>query len=1448
MSFRSKTKRRLILLVGFCLLVAAGAFWMLRGPNSRASAAKAELWRDGMAEYGRGDYLAAMPKLSQYLSDAKISQKDPSEQELDALFAFGDCRRRIPMPRQQHLREADQAFERYLSYRPTDANAQLVHLKVLSRTPQFREAQALAERVLERDPKHVEALFTRAYSMYRMPKPRLDEVELALENLLKVDPGHVNGLLLSQQIQLQRGASPKQLIERIEPLAQADDKDPRFELVAAETYHMLALSDAGKTDPASRAQWENRGREWLMKVLEQPTVDAEFAIMVASSLDRVLLVNRSLKYLMTAREAVKADDESRDRLNETLVRRLWQNNIHSEVVRLTEGLDPANTQSDADLLAYRAITLTAQAASPSAGDARTRLLNEAEAIGRALQARTASPEAQAWAILLKLDTGEPRPAAEEIKRCLEAREKNPENAVVAARLGDAYWQSGETEAAVQMWTTAARLTSDWGYPYARIALLRFEESRFDEAERLADRARLLSPTNRQFLALLAQARYAALPKNASKDALAAQLSDIEKVQSAYPNESGTLPLQVTLLARVRGADAARQRLTQALAVQPPLPVDTLLRLLAINDTEKLGMDSQLQAAVGDRDGARLPVAVQAARKLLAAGKADEGLASLLESQKKAGGQADPKWMLAIASYRDEASNADAVAAWNELAKKVPDDLYVQTQVLKSPTRFKDRSLWKNAIDRVKVLSGDDGALWKLEQARFLLAAPDAASNQTAEAIALLTELSQRNRDSAEARRLLGLALRRDGKHTRAAEELSGALQMAPSRGDIGLELIDTLRLAGDLPAARTRIKEVAAIPTLTPAQRMRLATYFQDLGLEDDAIKTLSALSEGGERDARLGALYRAVGQVDQAKSAFNRVLNDINAAPEDIFAGADFFAALGDRKQAQYFLDRLQTMPQSRATTEMLLGQFKERYAQADEALVHLTKATEAEPKNPLAWKALAGFSLRSRRYDDAVSAVDAGLAVAPTDSDLLALKPLIGTVRKLVDVEPVRLLVDYLSRQPNNAAASATLDVLAKGQAAAAAAPAEMKRDVMLQTMEQLVALAEQHREFWTLQERVILYHLAQNKPEKAAELADRATAYAPALAEPPRLASEAYARMGRWDRVVQTATIWRQRAWTDPMPADLMIAGAMLAQQQPAGAIRTLDPHIAARPLPESVSADKPLDSRLLILHQTYARALIEQGRLSEAADRLAPLIKLGEAGRTAWLSLTATIFNEADAMQWIDKATAGFPQPPSAVDRLSLAEACIAAGRPSGSAALLDRGLQAVEPLTSGDKPLPEALRLAALLSHFKGDHLKSEQYWRSLQKQTDTADVRNNLAYILLASARNEVVGEAKQLAEAAVKAEPRNAVYLGTLARAYARSGDKDQAVATYRQVLSIDPDSVEALLGLADELSRRTPAERTEARKLVAESRRLMQQKPQTADPDLKRQAEQLQAGLDAR
>ena len=123
----------------------------------------------------------------------------------------------------------------------------------------------------------------------------------------------------------------------------------------------------------------------------------------------------------------------------------------------------------------------------------------------------------------------------------------------------------------------------------------------------------------------------------------------------------------------------------------------------------------------------------------------------------------------------------------------------------------------------------------------------------------------------------------------------------------------------------------------------------------------------------------------------------------------------------------------------------------------------------------------------------------------------------------------------------------------------------------------------------------------------------------------------------------------------------------------------------------------------------------------------------------------------------------------------------------------------------------------------------QAYRRALQIDPQSAGAQNDLAYVLWAREQEQSLGEARALAESAIKAQPQEARFYDTLARILARGGDRDSAtnaIKTFRIALSKDPNSLEALIGLADLLSH-DPRERQEATDLLRKAGELLKSSP---------------------
>src|SRR5207249_2982140 len=91
------------------------------------------------------------------------------------------------------------------------------------------------------------------------------------------------------------------------------------------------------------------------------------------------------------------------------------------------------------------------------------------------------------------------------------------------------------------------------------------------------------------------------------------------------------------------------------------------------------------------------------------------------------------------------------------------------------------------------------------------------------------------------------------------------------------------------------------------------------------------------------------------------------------------------------------------------------------------------------------------------------------------------------------------------------------------------------------------------------------------------------------------------------------------------------------------------------------------------------------------------------------------------------------------------------------------------------------------------------YRRGLVLQPDQPEALNNLAYLVLL--RGGDVNEAQKLASRAVQLSPQSASFYDTLARVQLKQGQREAALATFEQALKLEPDNVDALIGMANAL-----------------------------------------------
>lgn len=1381
MSIRPKTKRRLIIL-GLAAVLVFGAglavylrYLQKRGADLTASRAAA------MSAYAAGDYAAALPHFSKYLAESKTADLPRGKADAEALFAYGKSRSHVERGDNRHLWEAKGIFERYLALMPGDAEAERMLLEIYPKLNMNAEAVTKADGVLARAPGDVYALKakTRALIQKGMQQDAksLADAVAAGERLNQVAPLDLEGLLLTQYALVATKRPLEEVTARAEEQLKAHPDDPRFELLLA-SAHLYA-------DQLDKA------RQWLGAAAARKAPNEQFVTELVTRLDALGMYRQSHDVLERAAVAF-SDDAS---LARAAVQRQWQAGKYEAVAQRLAALDPAAPRTDAALLGLRALSLY-----------QLGRRDEAQGVVDPLAARGASDStAFAWSTALRARFGEPAaPPREQVEKYRAALEKDPGNAIVHHLRGEAFARLGEGTLALDAWSEAARRAPSWSEPRKRLAGVLAQEGRFADAVRVAEDAYRRAKDDLSTVIVWSQAAYGLIETMPEQREIDRLLRAVEEIQQAAPGEPNTLPIYASVLARSGRRDEAAKVIRSALAAEPAPTPQVVARLAAVSRDNGLGLENEAAAKLRGFSAGDPAAAFAAALERLDAGKPQEGLA-LLNDARAATKDVTPadelSWRLVLAQYLDVTRDPDALAKWTEVADQNPKDLRVQTAALRARCRQQDRDFWRRTIDRVKGLTVENSQLWRLEEARWLLTG-ELGEKQEASVLATLTELARNAPHSTEPHRLLSIAHERSAAsgspHEQqsamrlAAEEMAKASDLRPSDVGIVADLARLMRVVGRSDETPRFLDRAAAAPSLDRAGRLRLAEIYAQHGQTKKAIELAAPL--GTEAAPSLARWHRALGQHQAAVDLYNRLLDEPALDAQTTLDAATFFAGQKQPAQAEKFLAKLDTNKALQpGAKELVRAKFAERHQSADAAKWYIAAAT-APGAPPGAWREWAGHHLRHRRFAEAAAAAEKGLAVYPRDADLAAMRARAQDLEPLAQDRSAAALVSYLSFDPRNAPANDMLKVLLEmrggktGGAEATDAVAKLR------------AAADRHPNFLPLQVAAVRGHLRAGEPQKAELVARRATASFPDDIEAIRLVTAVCSATGRWAELREAAMTWRRLSPDEPLEPDLLIARAMLNGNDAAAAADRVAPYAKAEA--DKAKAGGSANAEVLDL---YARALIATGKSDDAAALLEPLAKQSAAVRRLWLDL-AGAFRSRDlesAAKWVTRIEPSVAKEAPA-ERRDLATAWYVVGREFNDRESLSTARSLIQPLTSSPDMAAEAWVVMASCDEALGDLPAAEKGYReALKLRPEHPVVRNNLAYVLLLRGGASQLAEAHALSAAAVAASPRSASFHDTLARIEAKRGNADAAVTSFRKALSLDPGSLEALIGLADVLSQ---------------------------------------------
>ncbi len=1339
---RAKTKKRLVILMAAAVLLGAGlvaAYFV----NERAIAARTQQYlADGLAAIEADDRAAVLHNLGMY-----IQRSDT--RDVNVLLEYAKARAAIEMPGRQHLIDAIKTFRLVQDIEPDNPEAKQELLGLYWRVGRGVESLELADEFLAKNPNDGNALWVRAVSLQRLR--RFDEAVVAADRFARVADNDY-AYFMTLDIMQQRDDRPEDIVAHALKLHRERPDDPRFELLVGYAYTLAN----------DRANAE----KWLRQAADRDIHSVVMLRILAYQLDRMGMFDESMALLTKAARAGNDPAVRRE-----LARRLWEK--HDLPATLKELADvQASDGSDAELMALKALSLLQL-------DRR----DEARPYLDAVAAVSGQAAARAWAIYLREAARSDVDARRLANVCRDALQHDARNATIRFSLAAAYEMLGESELAIEEWTKCKNERPGWHEPLVRIAHVYAATGRTQQAVEAAAEASTRAPNDADVIIAWVVATASDLERLSHKD-VDELLQVIDEIQAAIPGEPRTLFAACQVRARFRGPAQAADAIRNALALQPPLDDEDLLRLARLSSEYQLGLEQACFDAAIEAHGMTEELALAQAIAMHDDGQTDAGRQAILQIAAQVPADQQVAYHLAEARYLDAIGHPDALAAWTQLVNDHPDHIAVHRMALASPTVASDRPLLDRTIDRLKKLTGDTSISWRLARARYLLDSDD-RDRDAAIAASMLTDLEKTAPNSIERLLLLAEAMDKLRNPSGAIDRLSQAADRDPDSPQIALELADRLiRVRNDTARAKMYLERVLTSKSATPAHRRQAAGVLVQIGEIDRAVALLEEeVKRSNEPDLLFATLCWRQGRLADVHAMCERMLEEPNA--QRIAFVADFFESIGHADQARAALAMLDSAGVSTAERELVLGHFHRDHGSPSDALAHYRLALETTPRSETAWDSCLSVLIMTAPAAEIGAAIADARKALPNSPDLAALATQWATVAELRGELPDHLrpvLLSVLDAPEHRDAAAQTLRLFVR----------DASDDHQVEAfLLQLRGLADRFPLYWPVQHLAVQLLMESGQHDDAIKIATRAAKAMPASADAAWLATHTLAGAGRWSEALVAAQDWRRRAYRDPSGADITIAEARIRLGDPGRAIAQLDPYIA--------EAIKQPDAFEPIITQ-YAKALIAARQIPRAHAMLRPLIGDSAAWRATWIELASTaMVDRAAAESWLSEAASLVP-PDADDERIELATAWFSLSRKWNEPSYRGKVRQVLQPLASR-QPMPAAVcELLAFCAELDGDLPAAERHYRqAIEQDPSAATAMNNLAMLLLT--RRQGGDEASKLAARASALQPTNPTYQHTHALTLGAMGRHDEAIEAMRRAAKLDPGSVEWPLSLAEML-----------------------------------------------
>jgi tetratricopeptide (TPR) repeat protein len=1344
MNIRTKTKRRLMILVAAVAVSALGlgGAWVWHVHNVKADTAANRA--AGMAAAKAGNYTTAVE------SFAKYYRRSPDDTE--ALLEFAKARMKVELPQGGHIAGAMALFRHLLDIEPSNREAQVELLKLYVMVGYSKETGELADRILKDDPKNVEALRSKAISLAGLRK--FDEAYKFAQKAAAADPANIQSHWLVLQLMQKLDKPGPDITAYVTGLLKQHPDDPRYETLMG-MAEALARNNAKAT-------------EWLKKAATRPLTEPRDIQMLVTAMDGVNLFNDALAVLDAG--AQKTGDPDLARL---VILRLWQQNRDKEVLEhLSKLTIDTPDKFLPDLIAFKAMSLV-----------RTDKKDEATAQIVILETRSkTNNRARAWAPFLRLVVlGDGKDAKKIIETCKQSLSAAPDNAVVHYFLGEAYAQVGENELAIEQWGAAVKIANAWATPLARIAQVLTATGRAKNALPLAHMALLRAPNNLNVVVSLVNAWADAAATGALADAPDANkdlLKLVTEVQKGAPGEPRTLPVYVDLLAAKGDKDQAVAAIKTAIAnAKQPLPEQTLSRLFAISKKHGLGIEDSLIELSEKAHGVTPQLAFNRAYDLAVAGNADaatEYLHKVIESKKA---ENDLDWKLAWARLLDVVKDGRAKDVWVALADTEKGNLAVQRMALEAAAVQRDRAFLDRTIDRVKALSAEDGVTWRVARARWLLNS-DNVERDAARASVMLTDIVQKSPDLLEPHILLAAAQEKLNNNPAAVEQLVMATNISADNPNLLLELARLRVVSGDTENGRAALNRAMKLIGSNLALRRQAASIQLLMGDTDSAVALLA--DEKQEPSLLLAELYLRRNEPAKAEVVYKQLLSKPDPGPQTLRSYAFFLGSMGRNDDAIAALAKLKTMSPEPGSVELAYAEFYRRFVGADQAIEQYRASIKLAKDSRAAAKALVGYLFELKRFDEAFAAAEDAYKANPdakTIATIVVNKELLRRSAAAPQLMP--LIMTMIRDQDLRDTALEVLRVIDDAQT---------NRDTISQLLVKMRATADKYPNFLALQLLLGDFYLTAGQRDAAVEIGTRTMRTFPSEPAPAEQVTRVLQAEGKLKEALPIARQWRDRSLSNPLSADMAIADLEFVTGDVAGAAKQIEPYL-------NMALANP--GRFFPVISLHTRILCINGKDDQAASLLKPLLEQNRDWRLFWMGLALRIIKDpATSAAWLERVQPNIPAD-SVVEVATLAADWYALGQRNDNANYRKKGVDLLKKVTADDKADPDLIvSYGQLLYQEKDIDGAAAQYRRAMRLRPEMSIAMNNLAMLLTDNKGD--INEGLTLAQKAVELQPSVATFWDTLAYIQSKLKQHEQAIASLRKAMELEPTSLDWKISLA--------------------------------------------------